>query len=591
MTGILSAQQTPIWPSTFYKVLDSPYDDIIRVLWEWESSTDKERSLDSIKAYFDQELERPALVDRERVCLLAAYGQLLVKAENLSSAYAFCKEANDLAVRTLPPDDLIRAYAQAGYGCYLDFYHAPELAIVPLRQALVGLERIFPVNQPVGRQVFWLLVENQIQLGLLDEVQTDFEEYISALEKASDLRALVWAYNNYGLYLQRAGHHVAAIDILDRGLNIFTAPTKQRYLNAYVNVLETKSHSLVATGELDAAYENLWRAYSARKEMGRYEGAMQAMNYLIGYLYDEQKYQEAYEIYRQETEYIRSEDGVGERSYRLYQQLGQLFEVMERPEEASEFYTIYSRYVAAHVLPKAEARARTPQELSEQIYLRAQAFEQNAQIARLESEQLRKELRLRHFGMAVLALFTFVLILLSLGWRWKKRREEQERIRAEADRLRILELENENLKYSVESQGRDIKQLAADNRLRTQLKRDMLRQIQSISSLPLEKRRARLDKLVQELSRNVEEEAAISEIQERVEIINAAFEARLKARIPGITAQEIRFCSLLKLGMSNQQIAQILNKSDITVRSYKYRLNKKANLDSQDALKELVESL
>ncbi|MEL7377726.1 MAG: hypothetical protein AAFN65_12275, partial [Bacteroidota bacterium] len=186
---------------------------------------------------------------------------------------------------------------------------------------------------------------------------------------------------------------------------------------------------------------------------------------------------------------------------------------------------------------------------------------------------------------------SFIILMLGLGWRWRNKREEQERMRAEADQRRILELENENLKYSVESQEKDIKQLAADNRLRTQIKRDMLRRIQEVSSLPSEKRMARLDKLIQELSRNVADETSVSEIQDQVEIINSAFENRLKDRIPGITAQEIRYCALLRLGMNNQQIAQLLNKSDATIRSYKYRVNKKANLEDQDALKELVESL
>ncbi|MEL6355943.1 MAG: LuxR C-terminal-related transcriptional regulator, partial [Bacteroidota bacterium] len=77
----------------------------------------------------------------------------------------------------------------------------------------------------------------------------------------------------------------------------------------------------------------------------------------------------------------------------------------------------------------------------------------------------------------------------------------------------------------------------------------------------------------------------------QVETINAAFEQRLTEHIPGITAQEIRYCGLLRLGMDNQQIAKLLNKSYGTVRIYKHRISKKAGIDGKEALKKLVDSL
>ena len=100
-----------------------------------------------------------------------------------------------------------------------------------------------------------------------------------------------------------------------------------------------------------------------------------------------------------------------------------------------------------------------------------------------------------------------------------------------------------------------------------------------------------MSKLKAELSTTIEDEEAYSQLQDKVDTINAAFEDQLREKIPGITAQEIRYCSLLRLGMNNQQIAQLLNKSDATIRTYKHRITKKAGLAGRNALQLLVEQL
>ncbi|MEM8585748.1 MAG: hypothetical protein AAGF87_15835 [Bacteroidota bacterium] len=589
--GKLISQSIPIKEFRFFNKLPAPYSEIVKATKTWEESDEKEADLDSIRAFFDLKLAEPALLDRERVCLLAAYGQLLIKSDNLSEAFTYCKQANDLAVETLVSEDLIRGYAQAGYGSYLDFYQVPELAVLSLEQSMKGISQINPEDAFPYRELLWMLFRNQIQLGLIEESKAYYEARLAQFDPGRRPIRKSRVHNTYGFFLQQAGYHEEAMAVFERGLATLSAADHEIDQVWWVDILETMSHSLIINGEFEKGISNIQQAYAIRKEQNRYQWAMQAMSYLIKYWLEAEQYQRAYQFYLQERDYFESKRSLTLRSYELYDRLGKLFEVLGDNKTADDFYATYNAFVRRKILPRMEAQLRTPKDLNEYIHLRNKAYEQELQIGQLEAEQLRKELELRQYGLVTLGLISFILLLLGLGWRWRNKREEQERMRAEADRRRILELENENLKYSVESQEKDIKQLAADNRLRTQIKRDMLRRIQEVSSLPSEKRMARLDKLIQELSRNVADETSVSEIQDQVEIINSAFENRLKDRIPGITAQEIRYCALLRLGMNNQQIAQMLNKSDATIRSYKYRVNKKADLANQDALKELVESL
>ncbi|MEM9258565.1 MAG: LuxR C-terminal-related transcriptional regulator, partial [Bacteroidota bacterium] len=536
-------------------------------------------------------LAQPTLSDRQKVCHLAVYGQLLIQGERLSEAYPYCKAANDLAVEHLAADDPIRGYAQAAYGWYLDFYQAPELALLPLQQSLPALAFTDPNNTFPYRSVFWATVRIEIELGQLEEAQRHHAMNLALIKARKDTIWLAREINTYGLYLQTAGYHERAIGVFNEGLRLFNAPSARGPLLWYVNLLETKAHSLMATQQFESGIANLKQAYYVRKSFELQDWALQAMGYIIKYLMDQGEYQQAYRFFREEQAFFAAGEGMTKRKYKLYQHLGKLMTHLGHTEEATFYLRDYNDYVANHLFPNAASRVQTPNALSEHILLQQQTQEQAVIINELEIGQLRKEVRLRQYGIAVLGLSLGLLLLTGLWYRGNRRRTERERERAAADRRRILELENENLKYSVATRERDLKRLAADNRLRTKLKRDILKRLEAINRLPATEKEAHLGKLRSEFATTISEQEVISNLQDQVETINAAFEDQLRERIPGITGPEIRYCSLLRLGMNNQQIAQVLNKSDSTIRTYKQRIMQKAGVTGRNALQLLVEQL
>ncbi|MEL6669166.1 MAG: hypothetical protein AAFP08_09355, partial [Bacteroidota bacterium] len=60
----LCSQNIPVRESLFFDKLPAPYSDIIKATKTWEESDEKEADLDSIRAFFDQKLAEPALLDR-----------------------------------------------------------------------------------------------------------------------------------------------------------------------------------------------------------------------------------------------------------------------------------------------------------------------------------------------------------------------------------------------------------------------------------------------------------------------------------------------------------------------------------------------
>lgn len=62
--------------------------------------------------------------------------------------------------------------------------------------------------------------------------------------------------------------------------------------------------------------------------------------------------------------------------------------------------------------------------------------------------------------------------------------------------------------------------------------------------------------------------------------VHKEFDRNLIKKYPNLTQSDIRLCSFIRLGMSNKEIALVLNQSADSVKVTKYRLRKKVLIDS-----------
>lgn len=73
--------------------------------------------------------------------------------------------------------------------------------------------------------------------------------------------------------------------------------------------------------------------------------------------------------------------------------------------------------------------------------------------------------------------------------------------------------------------------------------------------------------------------------------VNPHFFDNLKQKFPDLTANEIKLCAYIRIGMSSKQIAQMLNLSPESVNKNRYRLRKKLGMEKDEALDELIAGL
>jgi len=75
------------------------------------------------------------------------------------------------------------------------------------------------------------------------------------------------------------------------------------------------------------------------------------------------------------------------------------------------------------------------------------------------------------------------------------------------------------------------------------------------------------------------------------ESINRNFYAKVREAFPGISPNELKICALIKLNLSIKEMASILNISPDSVKTARYRLRKKLQLNTEDNLTEFIQGI
>lgn len=101
-----------------------------------------------------------------------------------------------------------------------------------------------------------------------------------------------------------------------------------------------------------------------------------------------------------------------------------------------------------------------------------------------------------------------------------------------------------------------------------------------------------LDKKLHDLKRLIKESARIDEdwanFQRQFDGVYANFSTKMKEKFPELTPNEIKLCRLMKLNMNSSEIAILLNVSSNTLRSARYRIHKKMDLEKGTKLQDFL---
>ena len=106
-----------------------------------------------------------------------------------------------------------------------------------------------------------------------------------------------------------------------------------------------------------------------------------------------------------------------------------------------------------------------------------------------------------------------------------------------------------------------------------------------------EKSRNMLRNLVRKIGIHLNDEEHIHVFEANFERVHHEFFQELKTHFPDLTSKELRLCALVKMNLSNKEIAPILNISLRGVETARYRLRKRLDLEHEENMVEFLEKL
>lgn len=153
----------------------------------------------------------------------------------------------------------------------------------------------------------------------------------------------------------------------------------------------------------------------------------------------------------------------------------------------------------------------------------------------------------------------------------------------------INRLRNEKLQAEVEHKNRELATQTMHIITKNEFITDIKENLSSISKKSKNKEMMQdLQKIVRDIERNINVDSDWEHFQYHFDQVHGNFSQRLRQAFPGLSPQEIKLCTYLRLNLSTKEIAQLLNISVRGVEISRYRLRKKLDLNREDNLTEFM---
>jgi len=194
-------------------------------------------------------------------------------------------------------------------------------------------------------------------------------------------------------------------------------------------------------------------------------------------------------------------------------------------------------------------------------------------------------------GILLVTLGLFVMIILLYIRQQRLRMKAENELLAEQNQsyasqktlneleLKAIQTENELLNSKLEARQRELTNLALNIAEQRSFYADLAAQVdEAINTGDNDEKKQKLNDLAMLLRQKMTFSKETAELYGKIELLQKDFQMKLENDFPGLTEQEKRLATLLRLNLSNKEIASLMNITPKSVEIARYRLKKKLNL-------------
>lgn len=159
--------------------------------------------------------------------------------------------------------------------------------------------------------------------------------------------------------------------------------------------------------------------------------------------------------------------------------------------------------------------------------------------------------------------------------------------------LGIEKLEKEKIDAELKYKNKDLTDFAIDISRKQEILQELKLKLYDLKNSKLDQveTKKEISELIHYANNNMLVDGQLMEFQRNIEEINYRFFDTLKERFPELTELDKQVCALIRLGLSNKEIAIMRNVSYKAVRMSRYRIRKKIHLDSEEDMVNFLKAI
>ncbi len=426
----------------------------------------------------------------------------------------------------------------------------------------------------------------------LKEYNEALREYNKAIHLFTDLKLtndVATTFTKIATILIEQNKHIEALEYLNNALEIHT---KSNFTYGIAEIHNRLTLLHLNKNNLDKASYHIHESIRLSKEIGDTYGLTSSMILLGKTLRLKGNLKEAEHNLKMGLQSSK-ENNLKKQELASYQELKKLKTIMNQPEQALLFYNNYVK------LKDTLFNYKKSKEIAF-LEFKNKLEQTNTKISILEQEHGKKKIINYTLFTSILLISISAYIILSV---YRKRSEKEiEFAIKEQDILKSQNslaqkfIQNEKLKQKeLEEQLEFKNKQLTSYTFNFQQKNEIINKIQNIVKHLDQVSSLEEKKLIQELKKLAEENLSIDKNWENFrnyfEETKIGFHAKLKLKHENLKANDLKICSLIRLNLNIKETASILGISPGSLKTARYRLRKKLELNPKQEIIDYLISL
>ncbi|MCC7439595.1 MAG: tetratricopeptide repeat protein [Armatimonadetes bacterium] len=529
---------------------------------------------------------------RERAIILVKLGMALSRIEP-TEGLAYAEEAQK-AARQLR-DDITRAHALHAIACCHE-------TLAQYQPALAAAQKARWLFQKRGDQIGEGTCLNAI--AVIAHGMGDYPTGLSALAEAreiftaqEDQPGLASAFNNTGMMYQELGNYPEALNAYLQALQINEGLGNEQLVGVNIGNV---SNIYFYLGDNERSFQYDLRALEIARRLNDQYGIGHTLDNISSHHKTRGDYQAALDALTESLEIFRQMQAKRYESAILIK-LGALHEQQQQPEAALEQYhaatTIAEAIGDANTLANAQAHIGMMHHKQGNYLLAIPVLNDaittaeasaNPRIVCETKRLIAESLAATGDHTAAFAQLQEHLVLLTeLSSEQQRKSVAEAQARFDVERTErereVLRLRNQHLEETMELRNKELTTLAMNLVQKNTFLQKLRKQTEQLAEEHPTAKLA-MKALMREIAENLRGDDDWERFQQEFQHVHHDFIRRIASDHPKLTPTELKVCALLKVNLSNKEIANLLSISLRSIESHRYSIRKKMGLAGEISL-------